>query len=133
MPRLTSETVGTGDQSWLGSLHGIWNCRTVPIDVSSLTKQTHYPDGYIPSGFPVKQVGDAYEPWDSTSETLAGLVFTDSVVAEGDDFVNVALFDHGRVKWDRLVELGLVSASIEFSEVTSKTTLFVAIEAGGGS
>jgi len=52
MPRLTEESFGTGDQRWLGSSHGIWNCRTVPIDVSLLAA-SDYPNGFLPAGFPL--------------------------------------------------------------------------------
>ena len=35
MPRLKSETIGTGDQSWLGSAHAIRNARTELLDIST--------------------------------------------------------------------------------------------------
>ncbi len=47
MPKLRTETFGGGDQSWLGSAHGIGNCRTETIDISAFTASTHYPNGYI--------------------------------------------------------------------------------------
>lgn len=51
MPRLLSETVGTGDQSWLGSTHGLHNARSVTPDASLFTLAA-YPNG-IPSGTPL--------------------------------------------------------------------------------
>lgn len=51
MPRLSEETFGAGDQSWLGSTHGIYNCRTVAPDPALFTT-TAYPDG-VPSGTPL--------------------------------------------------------------------------------
>ena len=86
MPRLKTETVGTGDQSWLGSSHGIHECRTEILDVSTFTAGTHYPNGYIPSGTPVAKVGGMLVPYDSTEGTttnagvLAGFLFTDQSV-----------------------------------------------------
>lgn len=102
MPRLVSETIGTGDQSWLGSHHGIRDCRTELLDISTFTANTHYPNGYIPSGLPVAKVGGVLVPYDATEGTttnagiLAGFVFTDQRVVGTDDFA-VPLLDHGRI------------------------------------
>jgi hypothetical protein len=54
MPRLGSETYGTGDQSWLGSTHGVYNSRTVAPD-PDLFSLAAYPDG-VPSGTPLGEV-----------------------------------------------------------------------------
>lgn len=51
MPRLISETIGTGDQSWLGSTHALRNARTVTPDATLFTLAA-YPNG-IPSGTPL--------------------------------------------------------------------------------
>ena len=51
MPRLAETTIGTGDQSWLGSAHAIWECRTVAPDPDLFTAAA-YPDG-VPSGTPI--------------------------------------------------------------------------------
>lgn len=102
MPRLSTETFGGGDLSWLGSTHGISNARTEILDVSAFTAATHYPDGYIKSGTPVAKVGGVLVPYDATEATvtgagvLAGFVLTDQKVVGTDDFA-VPLFDHGRV------------------------------------
>lgn len=103
MPRLKSETSGTGDQSWLGSAHGIRNCRTELLDISTFTQATHYPNGYILSGTPVAKVGGVLVPYDSTEATvtnagvLAGHLFTDQAVVGSADFA-VPVLDHGRVR-----------------------------------
>lgn len=102
MPRLSTESYGAGDQSWLGSAHGIANCRTVLVDISTFTAGTHYPDGYIPSGTPVAIVAGVAVPYDATEGTttgagiLAGHIFTDQPVVGTKDF-GAPLFDHGRV------------------------------------
>ena len=102
MPRLSTETFGGGDLSWLGSTHGISNARTEILDVSAFTAATHYPDGYIKSGTPVAKVGGVLVPYDATEATvtgagvLAGFVLTDQKVV-GTDYFTVPLFDHGRV------------------------------------
>lgn len=103
MPRMSSETFGAGDQSWLGSSHGIWECRTEVLDISAFTEATHYPDGYIPSGTPLALVGDLLVPYTSAEATttgagvLAGFLFTDQPVVGTADF-GVPLLDHGRIK-----------------------------------
>ncbi|MCL2089852.1 MAG: head decoration protein [Micrococcales bacterium] len=102
MPRLTTETFGGGDQSWLGSTHGVADARTEVLDVSTLTPTTHYPDGYVPSGTPVAKVAGRlvpYDPDDGTTDgagVLAGFVLTDQKVV-GDGDLAVPVLDHGRV------------------------------------
>lgn len=107
MPRLVSETIGSGDQSWLGSAHGIENCRTELLDISAFTSGTHYPNGYIPSGLPVAKVSGVLVPYDDTQGTttgagvLAGFVFTDQKVVGTADFA-VPVLDHGRIRTAKL-------------------------------
>ncbi len=38
------------DRSWLASAHGTTATRTITLDVSAFTANTHYPNGFIPSG-----------------------------------------------------------------------------------
>lgn len=81
MPRLAEETIGTGDQSWLGSTHGIWECRTVAPDPALFTEAA-YPDG-VPSGTPIGLVtatglagpytGDSTDEVQTLTEGGAGL------------------------------------------------------------
>lgn len=103
MPKLRQETFGGGDQSWLGSTHGIANARTGIIDISTFTANTHYPNGFIPSGFPVAFVSGVYVPYDVTAGTttgagiLAGHILTDQAVVGTADFA-APILDHGRVK-----------------------------------
>lgn len=103
MPRLASETIGAGDQSWLDSAHGLRNAKTEVLDISAFTAGTHYPNGYIPSGTPVAKVGGMLVPYTSAEGTttvagvLAGHVLTDQRVVGTTDFA-VPLFKHGRVK-----------------------------------
>ncbi|MET0887981.1 MAG: hypothetical protein ABWX92_16205, partial [Mycetocola sp.] len=73
------------------------------IDISAFTAGTHYPNGYIPSGFPVALVAGLLVPYDVTVGTttgagiLAGHVLTDQAVVGTQDFA-VPVIDHGRVK-----------------------------------
>lgn len=103
MPRLSTQSYGGGDQSWLGSTHGINNARTETIDISTFTANTHYPNGYIPSGTPVALVSGLAVPYDVTTGTttgagiLAGHLLFDAPVSGTADFP-AAILDHGRVK-----------------------------------
>jgi hypothetical protein len=99
MPRLTSETIGGGDQSWLGSAHGISNCRTGTVDISAFTALTHYPDGYLPSGLAL-DVSDesAMVPWTGGATERLGFLFTDQTVDLNnlDDFA-APVYRHGTI------------------------------------
>lgn len=100
MPGLKTETFGAGDQRWLGSMHGVPNARSAILDITSLTEDDHYPNGYVPSGLPVAEVDGVLVPFVGSGEganDLAGFVLTDNKI-NGDDTQNVALLDHGRVK-----------------------------------
>lgn len=103
MPRLKTETIGSGDMSWLDSAHAIRNARTEVVDISAFTAGTHYPNGYIPSGTPVAKVSGLLVPYTSAEATttgagvLAGHILTDQAVVGTVDFA-APLLKHGRVK-----------------------------------
>ena len=131
MPRLKNETVGAGDQSWLGSSHGIHECRTEVLDVSAFTAGTHYPNGYIPSGTPVAKVAGLLVPYDSTEATttnagvLAGFLFTDQPVVGTADF-GVPVLDHGRVKAAKVpVGAGAFTAPVAAAKRANTTIVYI--------
>jgi hypothetical protein len=103
MPRLASETVSSGDMTWLDSGHGIRNAKTEVVDISAFTAGTHYPNGYIKSGTPVAKVAGMLVPYTSAEATttgagvLAGHILTDQIVEGTNDFA-APLLKHGRVK-----------------------------------
>lgn len=103
MPRLKTETLGAGDQSWLGSSHGLRNCRTETLNLAAFTSASLYPNGYIPSGTPVAKVAGLLVPYDSLEATttnagvLAGHLFSDQRVVGTNNF-SAPVLDHGRVK-----------------------------------
>lgn len=102
MPKLQTETFGGGDQSWLGSTHGIANCRTGTLDISAFTAGTHYPNGYIPSGTPVDVADEgAVTPYVDGDDAKLGFLFTDQAVVGAAD-IPAPIFRHGIVKVDRL-------------------------------
>lgn len=108
MPRLSTTTIGAGDQSWLDSTHGMRNARTEQLDISAFTAGTHYPNGYIPSGTPLAKVGGLMVPYTSAEGTTTGagvlwghLLTDQQVVINGAattvDF-GVPVIKHGRIK-----------------------------------
>ena len=100
MPRLRSETYGPGDQTWLGSTHGLANARTSVLDLSAFTEAIHYPDGYIPSGTPVNADDEsAVVPWAGTGRL--GFVVTDQRVVGTAD-INAPILRHGIINVDNL-------------------------------
>ena len=54
--KITTESFGQDDQSWLGSEHGTNTARSINVDVSTFTPGVHYPDGYLKSGYPLKKL-----------------------------------------------------------------------------
>lgn len=102
MPRLSTQTYGTGDMSWLDSTHGIANARTDLVDISTFTAGTHFPNGYIPSGTPVAKVGGVLVPYTSAEGTttnagvLHGHLLTDQPTDGVADF-GAPVLKHGRV------------------------------------
>ena len=101
MPKLVSETVSTGDQSWLGSAHAIRDCRTETLLASAWTAVAT--NNVVPSGYPVALVSGAVVPYVVAEGTttgagvLAGHLFVDvNVSVAGKQ--GVPVLDHGRVK-----------------------------------
>ena len=102
MPRRSTETFSDGDQSWLGSAHGIRNCRSAILDVSAFTKGTHYPNGYFPSGLEVNVASEtALKPWTGATGEVLGVLFTDQPT-DGVEDLNVPVLRHGMIKTARL-------------------------------
>lgn len=89
---------GQDDQSWLGSAHGTTATQTITLDVSTFTRATHYPDGYLKSGLPLQKLASGkYGLW-ATTKDLAGFLFTPtSAPADPATPVGGALLEHGRV------------------------------------
>lgn len=102
MPKLRTETFGSGDQSWLGSTHGIGNARTSVIDVSAFTAATHYPDGYIRSGTEVNAANEsAVTPYTGAAGEQLGYVLTDQRVVGSQDF-DAPILRHGIINISNL-------------------------------
>ena len=98
MPGFKSESFSAGDQSWLGSTHGIRNARTEHLDPADFSGKAV--NGVIPSGTALAMVSGKLAPYDAGgsggAEKLVGFLLTDQSVSAGAR--GVPVFDHGRVK-----------------------------------
>jgi hypothetical protein len=103
---LQSESFLQGDQTWLGSEHGTTNARSVTIVTSSLTQNTHFPNGFIPSGTPLAQYTGGADAGKYTAYasggangagTLVGFLLDSVPVRNPSRDVVGALLDHGRI------------------------------------
>lgn len=122
------ETFAQADHSWLGSAHGTDSARTVTIDVSALTENTHYPNGYLPDGTPLGELAAGlYGVYDGNDpDTLAGFLL-EPVKVTGDSDVAGALLEHGRV-----IEANL-PFEIDENGIADVAGRIVVITSGGGS
>lgn len=102
----TSETFGTGDQSWLGSTHALYNARSVAPD-PALFPAANYTatGGVVPSGTALGivtatgKVGPYTSGASNGTQVLAGFLVTDQ---HAGDVGGWPLLDHGRIRVDRL-------------------------------
>jgi hypothetical protein len=103
---VTTETFGVDNQDWLASAEGTDRCRTITIDLTTFTAGTHYPNGYLPSGFALKKLGSGkYGLWtngDESAAVIAGHLFTAVKIKTGATKVAAALLWHGAVKTAKL-------------------------------
>jgi hypothetical protein len=53
---LRTESFQTENHSWLGSAHGTDATQSITLDTSAFTANTHYPNGYFPSGLPLGKI-----------------------------------------------------------------------------
>ena len=118
MPFLRTEEWGAGDLSWLGSAHGIWNCRTVTLDISAFTpSSTYHPNGHIRAGTPLQRLASGlYGPYSGTG-LFSGFLFTDQQV-HGTADLPAPLLDHGRVKLGNLPISGFVVPTAANNQTT---------------
>ena len=77
-----TETWTAEDRSWLGSRHGTDVPQTVTLNTSTFTANTHYPNGYVPSGTVLGMITATglYGPYDDTAsdgrQTAVGFLYS---------------------------------------------------------
>ena len=98
MPRLKTETFGSGDQTWLASDHAIGNAHTGTIHLSAFTAGTHYPNGYIPAGTPVDVASEsAVVPYVDGANAKLGFILTDQQVFANSGDIAAPILRHGMI------------------------------------
>lgn len=100
-----TENFGPGDQSWLGSRHGVENAVTGTLDVSASSSKIV--DGYIKSGEPLAHLGNKkYAPYNSGGSsplnTLAGFLMADTQIIAGAGDATIAVGKHLFVRKSKL-------------------------------
>jgi hypothetical protein len=77
---LTNKTYNVEDRSWLASRDGTEYTQTITLDVSAFTANTHYPNGYIPSGIVLGQItaSGLYGPYAGQTAEVQTVTITGS-------------------------------------------------------
>jgi len=102
MPGLKTTTYGTGDYSWLRNTDGLDESVTGVIDISDFTANTHFPNGYLPSGLPVRIDDlDDIRPWADATGAVLGFLKGD-FKTDGVEDVNVSVITRGNIKTAKL-------------------------------
>lgn len=106
------------DRSWLGSRDGTEVTQTITLKVSAFTANTHYPNGYIPSGTVLGKITATglYGPYNNAAsdgtEVAAGFLFNSTKVRTGGANVGAPLHWRGVIRESRLpTNHGLDSAA----------------------
>jgi hypothetical protein len=75
---IRTETFGQEDQSWLGSQHGTDMARSITLDTSAFTANTHYPNGYLLSGLPLGKITSSgkYGPYAGNAAEVQTVTIT---------------------------------------------------------
>ncbi len=107
----TRETYGQADYTWLASQHGVDAALPRTLKISTLTKNTHYPDGILPAGTPLgeiettvsgtKEVGLYDNSATDGREVLWGFTL-EPVKVTGNNDVVVPVHWHGAINQDKL-------------------------------
>lgn len=101
--RFTTEKFGPGDTSWLGNGHALRDSLTGTVVVSDFTKDTHYKDGYLPSGLPVNRANlAALKPYTGGAGEVLGFITFDQSVHPGATTLAVPVMAHGTIRTKRL-------------------------------
>ena len=102
MPGLKTTTYGTGDFSWMRNTDGLDEAITGVIDISTFTAGTHFPNGFLPSGLPVRVDDlDVIRPWADVAGAKLGFLKGD-FKTDGVEDVNVAVVTRGNIKTGKL-------------------------------
>lgn len=102
MPGLKTTQYGTGDYTWMRNLDGLDEALTGQIDISDFTAGTHFPNGFLPSGLPLRVDDlDDIRPWADVAGAKLGFLKGD-YKTDGVEDVNVAFIPRGNIKIAKL-------------------------------
>lgn len=102
MPGFSTKEYGGGDYTWLRNLDGLDEALTGAAPKAGFTQGTHYPDGYLPSGLPLRVDDlDNIRPWSDVAGAKLGFLKGDHPVTADAD-VNVAFIPRGNIKLSKL-------------------------------
>lgn len=99
MPKLRSETYGSGDTRWMATRHGMVNARTMTLDASKVGGEGQN-KGIVLSGTPLAEVSGKVQPWDGSTGEFVGHCLFDQDARYGD--VAVPVYWHGSVFADKV-------------------------------
>src|SRR5688572_6947818 len=99
MPGFTTKEYGGGDYTWLRNTDGLDDSAlTGAAPKAGFTQGTHYPDGYLPSGLPLRVDDlDNIRPWSDVAGAKLGFLKGDHPVTADAD-INVAFVPRGNIK-----------------------------------
>ncbi|GAB3988856.1 hypothetical protein [Nocardioides marmoraquaticus] len=98
MPGLKTTQYGTGDFSWMLNTDGLDEAISGVLDVSTFTPATHAPNGFFPSGLPVRiDDRDVIRPWADTAGARLGFLKGDVKLNDAED-LNCAVVVRGNIK-----------------------------------
>lgn len=100
MPGLKTTEFTSGDFTWLRNTDGLDEAMTGAAPIAGFTAGTHYPNGYLPSGLPIRIDDlDNIRPWADVAGAVLGFLKGDHKVsgAAGDTQVNVAFIARGNI------------------------------------
>lgn len=84
---------GPAQPSWLGSSHGMGSAATVTLDATAFTAFVDE----IPSGIPLKKVGNKHVPVSAVGDTVAGYLLTDQPF-DGERDVVAPMIERGKIR-----------------------------------
>lgn len=110
---IRSESIGAGDQSWLGSRHGTETPKSATLAPAAWSAKTT--DGRIKSGEPFGVVAGLAVPYNSGgsggAEVLAGFILTDQSVNASAGNLTFPGVWHGRIILSKLPSTVLATAT----------------------
>lgn len=102
MPGLKSVKYGSGDPTWLLHTDGIRYAISAVAKAANFTKNTHYPNGYLPSGL-ILNIADTSnaKPWTGAAGEVFMCLDGDHPF-DGTEDTNIAALYRGAIKTDKL-------------------------------